>query len=38
MNESGDNHWKRQYSYALAAGLVYIVLLALFTWFFNQPG
>lgn len=38
MKESGDKHWKREYSYALALGIAYILLLGLFTWFFNQPG
>jgi hypothetical protein len=31
-----NSNWKKQYSMVALAGLLYIVLLGLFTWIFNN--
>lgn len=37
MHKSDEHSWKKEYSYALILGVIYIVLLGLFTWIFNLP-
>lgn len=32
-----QNRWKRQYTIAAVAGVLYILLLGIFTYFFNFP-
>lgn len=33
---SNDTNWRAQYTIVALAGLIYIILLGLFTWLFNH--